>query len=62
MIRYLTCVLAALAALMISYPGQAADGAKTYAPDLGDFKGLTQLRYFKLWCAGRSRNWQLAEY
>jgi hypothetical protein len=49
MIRYLTCVLAALAALMMSYPGQAAEGARAYAPDLGDFMGLTQLRHFKLW-------------
>jgi hypothetical protein len=62
MIRYLTCVLAALAALIISYPGQAADGAKAYAPDLGDFMGLTQLRHFKLWYAGRSKNWELADY
>ena len=62
MVRYLTCVLAALAPLMMSYPGQAADGAKAYKPDLGDFMGLTQLRHFKLWYAGRSKNWELADY
>jgi hypothetical protein len=29
---------------------------------LGDFMGLTQLRHFKLWYAGRSKNWELADY
>lgn len=62
MIRYLTRVLAALAALIISYPGQAFYGAKVYAPDLGDFMGLTQLRHFKLWYAGRSKNLEVANY
>jgi hypothetical protein len=62
MIRYLTCgALAGLAALVVSYPGQAADGAKAYAPDLGDFMGLTQLRHFKLWYGSRSKNWELAD-
>jgi hypothetical protein len=26
------------------------------------FHGLTQLRHFKLWYAGRSKNWELAGY
>jgi hypothetical protein len=60
--RYQTYVLVGLAALMMSNPGQAADGARAYAPDLGDFMGFTQLRHFKLWYAGRSKNWELADY
>jgi cytochrome c553 len=34
----------------------------TYVPTLGDIMGATQLRHFKLWYAGKLRNWELASY
>ena len=34
----------------------------TYVPPLGDIMGAMQLRHFKLWYAGRLRNWELAAY
>ncbi|WP_029004277.1 hypothetical protein [Azorhizobium doebereinerae] len=33
-----------------------------YVPSLGDIMGATQLRHFKLWFAGRLKNWDLAQY
>ena len=33
-----------------------------YVPTLGDIMGAMQLRHFKLWYAGKSRNWELAAY
>jgi hypothetical protein len=34
----------------------------SYAPSLGDIMGATQLRHFKLWYAGKLKNWELASY
>ena len=34
----------------------------SYVPTLGDIMGAMQLRHFKLWYAGKSRNWELAAY
>jgi hypothetical protein len=34
----------------------------TYVPSLGDIMGATQLRHFKLWYAGKLKNWELAGY
>jgi hypothetical protein len=34
----------------------------TYVPTLGDIMGGTQLRHFKLWYAGKLKNWDLAAY
>ena len=39
----------------------AAQG-QSYKPSLGDIMGATQLRHFKLWFAGKLRNWPLAAY
>lgn len=36
--------------------------SQSYAPRLGDIMGATQLRHFKLWYAGREKNWSLAAY
>ena len=36
--------------------------AQPYAPRLGDIMGATQLRHFKLWYAGKEKNWALAGY
>jgi hypothetical protein len=33
-----------------------------YVPSLGDIMGATQLRHFKLWYAGKLKNWDLAGY
>jgi len=33
-----------------------------YVPGLGNIMGATQLRHFKLWFAGKLRNWELAAY
>ncbi len=33
-----------------------------YLPTLGDIMGAMQLRHFKLWFAGRMKNWDLAAY
>ncbi len=33
-----------------------------YVPTLGDIMGAMQLRHFKLWFAGRLKNWDLAAY
>jgi cytochrome c553 len=37
-------------------------GQSTYRPKLGDIMEVTQLRHFKLWYAGRVKNWPLANY
>jgi len=34
----------------------------SYVPSLGDIMGATQLRHFKLWYAGKEKNWDLASY
>lgn len=34
----------------------------TYVPTLGDIMDAKQLRHFKLWSAGKFRNWELAGY
>ncbi len=42
--------------------GYARAEDQSYVPDLGDLMEVTQLRHFKLWYAGRSKNWALASY
>jgi hypothetical protein len=37
-------------------------GAQSYVPRLGDIMEVTQLRHFKLWYAGKAKNWRLANY
>jgi hypothetical protein len=57
-------VALALAATLI-LPVQAEERpviSQPYAPRLGDIMGMTQLRHFKLWYAGREKNWNLARY
>jgi len=41
-------------------PGDAM--APPFVPTLGDIMGAVQLRHFKLWQAGKLRNWDLAIY
>ncbi|MEO8502587.1 MAG: hypothetical protein ABI609_01710 [Acidobacteriota bacterium] len=36
--------------------------AESYAPGLGEIMTLQQMRHIKLWFAGQSGNWQLADY
>ena len=42
--------------------GRPAAGAQSYVPRLGDIMEMTQLRHFKLWYAGKAKNWRLANY
>ncbi len=37
-------------------------GARSYAPGLGEFMGRIQADHAKLWLAGDARNWELAGY
>jgi hypothetical protein len=62
MIRLMSWMLSALLLGFAVAPCAAADASKAYVPDLGDFMGLTQLRHFKLWYAGRTKDWDLADY
>ena len=39
-----------------------ASGEQSYAPRLGDIMEVIQLRHFRLWYAGRAKNWPLADY
>jgi hypothetical protein len=46
---------------VVPYADRPSAGGK-YVPTLGDIMGATQLRHFKLWYAGRLKNWDLAGY
>ncbi|HEX2843086.1 hypothetical protein [Hyphomicrobium sp.] len=35
---------------------------ESYAPGLGEFMTMTQVRHAKLWFAGEEKNWSLANY
>jgi hypothetical protein len=39
-----------------------ASGERSYIPRLGDIMEVIQQRHFRLWYAGRVKNWPLAEY
>jgi len=57
--------LALMAAMSVSValaPCAVAQAPKGYVPSLGDIMGAVQLRHFKLWFAGKLRNWPLAAY
>jgi len=59
-----TCTLPLLIALSL-HPaaGSAQQPATTaYKPELIEFMIFTQIRHAKLWLAGSSANWELAEY
>ena len=64
-------VIASLAILLLALPGSAEEqvpyayrtpSGDSVAPTLGDIMGATQLRHFKLWYAGKMKNWELAGY
>jgi hypothetical protein len=46
----------------VPYAYRPSAVGETYVPTLGDIMGATQLRHFKLWYAGKLRNWELAAY
>jgi len=46
----------------VPYASRPPAVGDTYVPTLGDIMGATQLRHFKLWYAGKLRNWELASY
>lgn len=54
-------VLPAFAQEPVPYAYRPSAG-ETYVPTLGDIMGATQLRHFKLWYAGKLKNWDLAAY
>ena len=53
-------IMLLVCALAVWLPAQADD--RPYRPRLGDIMGATQLRHFKLWHAGKEKNWALADY
>jgi len=55
-------VLAA-AAVALAFPlAASAEQQKPFTPGLGEIMTLQQMRHLKLWFAGRSGNWDLADY
>jgi hypothetical protein len=69
--RTLTSVVAlSIAAGLAAGVGSAKERAQpapeakhdTYVPDLADLMFLTQLRFVKLWYAGRVGHWEVADY
>jgi hypothetical protein len=51
--------------LCLSLPGKADEyesSREVYSPRLADLMIEAQLRYFKLWYAGRENNWELADF
>ncbi len=62
MVRFASCLLLTTSLFLAIAPGPSLATEKPYVPDLGDFMGMTQLRHFKLFYAGRTQNWSLADY
>jgi cytochrome c553 len=61
------CTMLLAAAVATAIPAAADDrpldpSSRPYQPKLGDIMGATQLRHFKLWYAGKEKNWGLANY
>jgi len=52
------------AAIVVAFPLLAAaqPAKEPYAPGLGEFMTLTQMRHAKLWFAAKAKNWDLAAY
>jgi hypothetical protein len=51
--------------ISLSFPGLADEygsSREVYSPRLADLMIEAQLRYFKLWYAGRDNNWALADF
>ena len=42
--------------------GAEKSSKETYAPGLGEFMTMTQMRHAKLWFAGKAENWDLARF
>jgi hypothetical protein len=47
---------------IVPYAYRPLTSGNTYVPTLGDIMGAMQLRHFKLWYAGKLKNWDLASY
>lgn len=54
--------VAALASVVVSASAQTASPNQGYLPRLADIMAVIQLRHAKLYFAGKSRNWALADY
>ena len=55
-------VLAAAAVALALPLAASAEQQKPFTPGLGEIMTLQQMRHLKLWFAGRSGNWDLADY
>ncbi len=52
-----------VAAALLAIPlAASAEPQKPFTPGLGEIMTLQQMRHLKLWFAGRSGNWALADY
>jgi hypothetical protein len=58
----LAALLTSGAALAHDMSAHRTDGNEPYAPRIGEIMALQQIRHIKLWFAGRSGNWPLADY
>lgn len=59
---FIGCTVMPVFAQDVPYAFRSPPAGNTYVPSLGDIMGAVQLRHFKLWYAGKSRNWALAAY
>jgi hypothetical protein len=53
------CTVVPLLAVVAVWSVSCAQG---YEPGLGELMSLNQMRHAKLWFAGQTRNWKLADY
>lgn len=62
--RVLTAILclSVIVPFALAQSGSLPSPRGNYLPTLGDIMGAMQLRHFKLWFAGRLKNWDLAAY
>jgi hypothetical protein len=56
------CIVAPYAARAQQTPSPPQPADEPYQPGLGEIMALQQMRHIKLWFAGRSANWPLADY
>jgi hypothetical protein len=55
-------LVVAVAVLLVASVAAFGEQQKPYTPGLGEIMTLQQMRHLKLWFAGRSGNWALADY
>ena len=60
--RLIVLVVCALPLVAAAQTGVNTPSPHPYVPRLGDIMNAVQTRHMKLWFAGRSANWDLADY